>query len=118
MGGGAAVRSVVSMTTAKTSGDDMTGSPTVAFFDLAFSAAAESPGLRRVWELVAPDLPPEVEPFSFVSAALLLHVAQALDLGDPGDDARLAGLQDEARRILPLAGLMHRVVVTAVAPER
>jgi ubiquinone/menaquinone biosynthesis C-methylase UbiE len=83
MSGGAAVRSVASMTTAKTSGDAMTGSPTVAFFDQAFSAAAESPGLRRVWELAAPDLPPEVEPFSFVSAALLRHVAQALHLS-PG----------------------------------
>jgi SAM-dependent methyltransferase len=54
--------------------------PTAADFDQAFSAAAASPGLRRVWELAAPDLPPEVEPFSFVSAALLRHVAQALDL--------------------------------------
>jgi SAM-dependent methyltransferase len=42
----------------------------------------------------------------------------ALDLGDPGDDARLATLQDEARRFLPVADLMHRVVVTAIAPGR
>jgi hypothetical protein len=42
----------------------------------------------------------------------------ALDLGEPGDDARLATLQDEARRILPMADLMHRVVVTAIAPGR
>jgi len=41
------------------------------------------PGLRRVWEVAAPDLPPEVEPFSFVSASLLRHVAQALGLS-PG----------------------------------
>jgi hypothetical protein len=40
----------------------------------------------------------------------------ALDLGDPRDDSRLASPQDEARRRLPLAGLMRRVVVTATAP--
>ena len=43
--------------------------PTAGDFDEAFSAAAASPGIRRVWELAAPDLPPQVEPFSFVSAA-------------------------------------------------
>jgi len=42
----------------------------------------------------------------------------ALDAGDPGDDAMLANLQDEARRVLPVADLMHRVVVTAIAPDR
>jgi ubiquinone/menaquinone biosynthesis C-methylase UbiE len=40
----------------------------------------------------------------------------ALGLGDPGDDFRLADLQDEARRRLPLADLQNRVVVTAAAP--
>jgi hypothetical protein len=40
----------------------------------------------------------------------------ALGLGDPGDDARLADLQDEARRRLLLADLQDRVVVTATAP--
>jgi len=54
--------------------------PAAADFDQAFSAAGASPGLRRVWELALPDLPPEVEPFSFVSTALLRHVARALDL--------------------------------------
>lgn len=54
-----------------------------ADFDAAFSAAAASPGIRRVWELAEPDLPPQVEPFSFVSADLLRHVARALDLS-PG----------------------------------
>lgn len=54
-----------------------------ADFDAAFSAAAASPGIRRVWEFAEPDLPPQVEPFSFVSAGLLRHVAQALDLS-PG----------------------------------
>jgi len=33
-----------------------------------------------------------------------------LDLGDPGDDALLADLQDEARNRLPVADLMHRVM--------
>jgi len=88
--------------------------PTAVDFDQAFSAAAASAGIRRVWELgksmsqadpaafaagrarcvphqavngrswrsltAVPDLPPEVEPFSFVSADLLRHVAQALHL--------------------------------------
>jgi len=39
----------------------------------------------------------------------------ALSLGDPGDDTLLAGLQDEARQRLPLAGLQDRVVVIATA---
>ncbi len=39
--------------------------PTVADFDEVFSAAAASPGLRRVWELAEPDLPAQVEPHSF-----------------------------------------------------
>jgi ubiquinone/menaquinone biosynthesis C-methylase UbiE len=61
----------------------MSAPPTAADFDQNFSMVGASAGLRRVWELAAPDLPPEVEPFSFVSAALLRHVAQALRLS-PG----------------------------------
>ena len=57
--------------------------PSATGFDQGFSAAGTSAGLRRVWELAAPDLPPEVQPFSFVSAALLRHVARALRLS-PG----------------------------------
>jgi len=60
-----------------------TPAPTAADFDEAFSVAAASPGIRRVWELAAPDLPPEVEPFSFVSVGLLRQVALALGLS-PG----------------------------------
>lgn len=60
-----------------------TPAPTAADFDEVFSAAAASPGIRRVWELAAPDLPPQVEPFSFASVGLLWQVAQALDLS-PG----------------------------------
>lgn len=41
----------------------------------------------------------------------------ALDLGDPGADALLADLQDEARHRLPVAELIHRVAVTT-APDR
>jgi ubiquinone/menaquinone biosynthesis C-methylase UbiE len=62
---------------------EVTSAPTAADFDQEFSAAGTSAGFRRVWELAAPDLPPEVEPFSFVSAALLRHVARALCLA-PG----------------------------------
>jgi len=40
----------------------------------------------------------------------------ALSLGDPGDDALLADLQDEARQQLPLTDLQDRVVVVATAP--
>jgi ubiquinone/menaquinone biosynthesis C-methylase UbiE len=57
--------------------------PTAAGFDERFAAIAASPGIRRVWEAVDPDLPPEVEPFSFVSVALLRHVAHDLALS-PG----------------------------------
>jgi SAM-dependent methyltransferase len=61
---------------------DSTPPPTAADFDRAFSAAA-SPGIRRVWQSAQPDLPSQIEPHSFVSAGLLRHVAQALDLA-PG----------------------------------
>jgi len=72
------------MTTAKTQGNATAGSASAAYWDQTFSAAAaESPGFRRVWEMVAPDLPPGVEPLSFPSAAMLRHVAQALHLS-PG----------------------------------
>jgi len=54
--------------------------PTAADFDRAFTAVAASPGVRRVWQLAQPDLPPQVEAFSFVSVGLLRHVAEALDL--------------------------------------
>jgi ubiquinone/menaquinone biosynthesis C-methylase UbiE len=54
--------------------------PTAAGFDEGFAAIAASPGIRRVWEAVDPDLPPAIEPFSFVSVALLGHVAHALAL--------------------------------------
>ncbi|MFE9476880.1 hypothetical protein [Streptomyces griseofuscus] len=39
----------------------------------------------------------------------------ALQLGDPGPDTALAGLQSEARRRLPTAHLLRRVAVTAVS---
>ena len=40
----------------------------------------------------------------------------ALDLGDPGGDALLADLQDEARNRLPVAAHIRRIAVTATAP--
>jgi hypothetical protein len=54
--------------------------PTAADFDEEFAAAAASAGLRQVWQSADPELPVEVEPFSFMSAALLDHVSRALDL--------------------------------------
>jgi ubiquinone/menaquinone biosynthesis C-methylase UbiE len=57
--------------------------PTAAGFDEGFAAIAASPGMRRLWEAADPDLPPEVEPFSFVSIALLSQVALTLALS-PG----------------------------------
>jgi ubiquinone/menaquinone biosynthesis C-methylase UbiE len=58
-------------------------SPTSAEFDEGFTAAAESAGLRQVWQVADPELPVEIEPFSFLSAALLDHVLQAVDIS-PG----------------------------------
>jgi ubiquinone/menaquinone biosynthesis C-methylase UbiE len=57
--------------------------PTSAEFDRAFTAAATSPGVRRVWELAETGLPPQIEPFSFVTVSLLREVARALALS-PG----------------------------------
>jgi len=52
--------------------------PSAADFDEVFTAAADSPGLRRLWRRVDPELPQEVEPFSFVSMDLLRRVGAAL----------------------------------------
>ena len=58
--------------------EDRGPAPSAAGFNEVFSAS-DSPGIRRVWELAEPDLPPGLEPFSFVSAGLLRRVAQAVD---------------------------------------
>jgi len=63
--------------------EDQPSPPTAAEFDSEFAAADRSPGLRRVWQRAAPDLPPEIEPYSFVSVALLDHLGDALALS-PG----------------------------------
>jgi ubiquinone/menaquinone biosynthesis C-methylase UbiE len=63
--------------------DDQPPLPTAAGFDTEFAAVTGSPGVRQVWRQAAPDLPPEIEPYSFVSVALLGHVADALALS-PG----------------------------------
>jgi hypothetical protein len=145
-------------------------SATPAEFDQEFATVAGSSGLRRVWQAASPDLPLEIEPYSFVSVGLLGHVADALGLspgttlvdlgcgrdgpglwlaqtlasagfaevrvearpewhelftrvfqvalefGDPGQDVGLASLQDEARRALPMAQLVDRVVGRATRP--
>jgi ubiquinone/menaquinone biosynthesis C-methylase UbiE len=62
---------------------DRPSPPTAAEFDSEFAAADRSPGLRRVWQQAAPDLPPEIEPYSFVSVALLGGLGDALALS-PG----------------------------------
>jgi SAM-dependent methyltransferase len=54
-----------------------------AEFDSEFATVGGSPGLRRVWQQASPDLPPEIEPYSFVSVALLGHLTDALALS-PG----------------------------------
>jgi ubiquinone/menaquinone biosynthesis C-methylase UbiE len=59
------------------------GPPGASDFDEGFTAAQMSSGLRRVWRAAEPDLPPEIEPFSFVSIDLLDHVAAAVALS-PG----------------------------------
>jgi ubiquinone/menaquinone biosynthesis C-methylase UbiE len=59
-----------------------TRGPSAADFDQVFSASG-SPGIRRVRELAEPDLPSQIEPFSFVSAGLLRYVLHALRL-EPG----------------------------------
>jgi ubiquinone/menaquinone biosynthesis C-methylase UbiE len=68
-------------------GDDPSGperpGPTAAGFDEGFVGVAASAQLRQVWRLVDPDLPAQVEPYSFVSVALLGHVLRGLALG-PG----------------------------------
>ena len=63
--------------------DDQPSAPTAAGFDTEFATVAGSPGVRRVWQQATPDLPPEIEPYSFVSVALLGHLADALALS-PG----------------------------------
>jgi SAM-dependent methyltransferase len=60
--------------------DNQPSPPTAAEFDGEFATVGRSPGLRRVWQQASPDLPLEIEPYSFVSAALLGHVADALGL--------------------------------------
>jgi SAM-dependent methyltransferase len=60
--------------------DDQPSPPTAAAFDSEFATVGASPGLRQVWQTASPDLPPEIQPYSFVSVALLGHVADALAL--------------------------------------
>jgi len=54
--------------------------PAASEFDAAFTATAASAGIRQVWELADPSLPRQIEPFSFLSAALLRQVTGDLAL--------------------------------------
>jgi hypothetical protein len=54
--------------------------PTAEAFDRAFEAAAESPWLREVIN----DLPPEVDPFSFVTLDGLYEIVDRLALPPDG----------------------------------
>ncbi len=53
-------------------------------FDALFHSESRSGGFSRVSRIVDPTLPPEIEPFSFLSADLLRHIADALML-EEGD---------------------------------
>ncbi|WP_131770576.1 SAM-dependent methyltransferase [Candidatus Protofrankia californiensis] len=53
-------------------------------FDALFHSESRSGGFSRVSRIVDPTLPPEIEPFSFLSADLLRHIAEALML-EEGD---------------------------------
>jgi ubiquinone/menaquinone biosynthesis C-methylase UbiE len=64
--------------------------PTATAFDEGFTQAAASAGLRRVWQASEPDLPAEIEPFSFISVALLDHLVRSLDLAAGATLADLA----------------------------
>lgn len=54
--------------------------PTPSDFDQGFAASAASDGLRRVRHAAEPDLPLDIEPFSFLSVELLDYLSRALAL--------------------------------------
>lgn len=78
-----------------------TPAPAAADFDEAFSAAA-SPGIRRVWELAAPDLPPQIEPFG---RRLVLTSWQPKVPGDARVPARMRTGWPQALRSAGFAGI-------------
>jgi ubiquinone/menaquinone biosynthesis C-methylase UbiE len=98
--------------------------PTAAEFDQAFTATAASPGMRRIWELAEPGLPPEIEPFSFVTVGLLSHVSRALDLSpgqalvDLGCGRGGPGLWLAREAGVSLTGVDFSPVAVAQATER
>lgn len=98
--------------------------PTDADFDRCFTGAAVSAGLRRVWQLAAPDLPARIEPFSFVSLAFLGHLQQALALSPGQRLVDLAcgrggpGLWLAQRSGAVLTGVDFSAVAVAQAAER
>jgi ubiquinone/menaquinone biosynthesis C-methylase UbiE len=54
--------------------------PMPSDFDEGYTASAASDGLRRLWQAAEPDLPVEIEPFSFLSVGLLDHLSRTLAL--------------------------------------
>jgi SAM-dependent methyltransferase len=93
-------------------------------FDRMFSLAASSPGIARLWAQAHPDLPPEVEPHSFVSCDLLRHVARALclsrgqDLADLGCGRGGPGLWLARELDVGLTGVDFSLVAVEAAARR
>jgi ubiquinone/menaquinone biosynthesis C-methylase UbiE len=85
---------------------------------------AESPGIRRTWQQASPDLPHEIEPYSFVSITLLRHVADALALApgmmlvDLGCGRGGPGLWLARSRAARLIGVDFSAVAVQQATER
>jgi ubiquinone/menaquinone biosynthesis C-methylase UbiE len=96
------------------------GAPAASDFDEGFTAAEVSAGLRRVWRVAEPDLPPEIEPFSFVSTDLLDHVAAALGPLPGGSLVDLAcGRGGPGMRLAAMTGAdLTGVDFSAVAVEQ
>lgn len=98
--------------------------PTAADFDEGFALAAHSPGIRRVWQQASPDLPPEIEPYSFLSVDLLNHLADGLALSpgatlvDLGCGRGGPGLWLARARSTLLVGVDFSAVAVQQATER
>jgi ubiquinone/menaquinone biosynthesis C-methylase UbiE len=98
--------------------------PTAADFDKEFALVARSPGMRRVWQQASPDLPPEIEPYSFLSVDLLHYLADALALSpgttlvDLGCGRGGPGLSLARSYDAFLVGVDHSAVAVQQANER
>jgi ubiquinone/menaquinone biosynthesis C-methylase UbiE len=93
-------------------------------FDTLFHGEARTGGFSRVARIVDPALPPEVEPFSFLCADLLHHIAAALALEEGGVLADLGcgrggpGLWLARAAHADLIGVDFSPVAVAQAQER